>query len=343
MIENVTESGVGRTSDRCLRGGVLGSTFCLPMSVRLSLSCVSLGLCVLGGCATPSPSSSSSSDAGPGGLRRPQDASSTSEVLILRERITRLEKRLADVDARLGLLLARGETGSRPTGLRFDAPRGEQRAVDLGPEPGEPVRSFSSSIDLPRGSAEERESDVVVDDLDDASIVEVDSAPDLVDAAEPTVLRLRGTADPVARGPQRDGASWAAFPTAASLYEWGQSQLKAGQHEEALAAFREVLTRYARDSLADNALYWTAFCHQERGAHRQAIEVWQRLPRQFPRSDKIADALFGMARSHEALGEPALAETLYDELVNSYPRAEKLKEAKKALLRLRPSRSPVAP
>jgi TolA-binding protein len=264
-------------------------------------------------------------------------------VLILRERVARLEKRLADVDARLGLLLARGDGGSRPP-LRFDAPRGEQRAVDLGPGD-----AATGSVDIPRGEgriddrsrleADDGSTDAAVDDIG-VSDGDADGAPGIErgdpgdsDAA-PAVLRLRGAPEGSSHG---DGGR-ALAATAAGLYEWGQARLKEGRHAEAAAAFIDLTARFPKDPLADNAVYWTAFCHQARGEHRLAIDVWQKLALRFPRSDKIPDVLFGMARSHEALGEPALAETLYDELVHAYPQAERLKDAKKALVRLRPPR-----
>jgi TolA-binding protein len=257
-----------------------------------------------------------------------------SEVLVLRERVTRLEKRLADVDARLGLLLARAD--ARPVDrapLRFDAPRGEQPAVDLmAGVPGFGSGDVPSSIDIDRGTRAPGEDDVTVDG---APLAEIDDA---AAGDEPVVLRLRGTPDAPSAGAGTADAPLATLTTAEALYEWGQARVKESRHLEAIAAFEDVVGRFPKDPLADNAVYWTGFCHQARNDHRLAIDVWQKLPLRFPRSDKIADALFGTAVSHEALGEPALAEALYDEVVHSYPKAEKARDARKALTRLRPAR-----
>lgn len=249
---------------------------------------------------------------------------------MLRERVTRLEKRLADVDARLGLLLARGDAGSSGGApLRFDAPRGEQRAVDLmATTPGRQAGDPMASIDIERGARDD------VAGEDGAPIVEADES----DPNEaPVVLRLRGTPDARSSAAAGDDPL-SSLATADALYAWGQARLKDSRHIEAIAAFEDVVGRFPKDALADNAVYWAGFCHQARNDHRLAIDVWQKLPLRYPRSDKIADALFGMAVSHEALGEPALAEALYDEIVNSYPKAEKNRDARKALLRLRPQR-----
>jgi tol-pal system protein YbgF len=240
-------------------------------------------------------------------------------VLVLRERVARLEKRLADVDARLGLLLARGETApaSAPRPLRFDEPRGEQRAVDLLPPPGDPL----AAIDIDRAGP--------ADDGPPIVDVEPSSGPD-----ESVHLTLKGT--PRSADDDTSGDPLAAFQSAEELYGWAQEKRKDARYLEAIAGFEDVVSRFAVHDLADNAAYWVGWCHQQRGDHRLALDVWQKLPAKYPRSAKVPDALFGMGQSHEALGEPALAEALYDEVVSSYPKAEKLKDARKALARLRP-------
>ena len=238
------------------------------------------------------------------------------EVVLLRERVARLEKRLVDVDSKLALLVARADNGppARPRPLRFDQPRGEQQPIDLAPD-------RQASIDIERGAP----SPDVVADLP----IEDDS-----DDGGSVTIRMNG--DNRATVEVSDDDPLAALSSATDLYAWGQARLKEGRHQEAIAAFEDVLGRFPGHDLADNALYWIGWSHQQKGDHRLAIAAWQKLPARFPRSAKVADGLFGMAQSHEALGEPAVAETLYDEVVSSYPNAEKLKDAKRALARLRP-------
>lgn len=242
------------------------------------------------------------------------------EVQVLRDRVARLEKRLVEVDTRLGLLLARGDVAEPARPLRFDRPRGEQRAVDLTSSP-EPVAEGLASIDIGTrggglGDTVTEEGPAIIDNSDGGSVtIKMSGDGGVVSDAD----------DPLA-----------ALTTAPDLYAWGQARFKEGRTTEAIAAFEDVVSRFPGHDLADNALYWTGRCHQQKGDHRLAIDVWQKLPARFPRSPKVSDALFGMAQSHEALGEPAVAEALYDEVVSSYPKAEKLKDAKKALSRLRP-------
>ncbi|MBI1947068.1 MAG: tetratricopeptide repeat protein [Deltaproteobacteria bacterium] len=262
-------------------------------------------------------------------------ASPDDDVDALKERLARVERRLADVDARLGLLLAQraGRERRTPTAIASgvstddaatralgpseliveDAPREEAslgarvggRSVDLGPRP----RSGSLDAELAPAPADR---------------------PEAADSGEPVVIRMTGDgAATVAEGPP-EGAG----PD--EQYAWGQARLKEGRALEAISAFEEVEQRSPGHELADNAAYWIGWSHQSRGDHRLALQVWERLPLRYPKSAKVPDALFGMAVSREALGEPAVAETLYEQVVRRFPKAEKVREAKQALVRLRP-------
>ena len=295
------------------------------MSLRVSTLLLSAPLLLASvGCAT-APATSATS---PLTVSAAPDA----EVVILRERVGRLEQRLADVDGKLAALMVRADTGvasSRPSSPSRQQPymagSGPRfAAIELSkPEP-ELAEGLRSTDIGTRGG-------VVAEDLpidDDGSVV----------------LRMRGDdsgaveviADTSGDDDNNDPLS--SLQSARALYDWAHSKMKAARHLEAIAGFEDVVGRFPGHDLADNAQYWIGVCHQQRGDHRLAIDAWQKLPARFPRSPKVPDALFGMAQSHEATGEPALAEVLYDEIVASYPKAEKLKDARKALGRLRPSR-----
>ncbi len=309
------------------------------MAPRVSFSPLVLGaslaLCAGAGCVTTDAASSTTTTAPTTAAAPP---AVDPEVVILRERVSRLEKRLVEVDGKLSLLLARAEVSAQPTAPRVasypysppiqTAPRtGERPVVDLSP----PVRDSvmddglrATDIERHNGSGGVAADDVPIDD-DGAVVLRMRgdgpaeiSAPSAIDTDD-------DMADPLT-----------ALRSAKDLYAWGQARLKESRPIEAVAAFEEVLLRFPGHDLADNSMYWICICHQTRGEHRLAIAEWQKLPARFPRSAKVPDALYGMAQSHEALGEPAVAEVLYDEIVASYPKAEKLKDAKKALSRLRP-------
>jgi tol-pal system protein YbgF len=261
------------------------------------------------------------------------------EVDILRERVTRLERRLSDVDAKLGLLLAQRSSPSAPS--RGAVARGRDPSLDAPgyrQQPREEASLGAHTIDLgPRA----RPGD------EDAAPQYVEDAPSGGRDDQPVVIKIDGRGDPRSadmsgRGTDGDRAQISSGPQLSmgasvdEVYQYGMQRLKAKAYLEAIAAFEDIVERAPQHDLADNAMYWTGQCHAERGDHRVALDVWQRLPVRYPKSPKVPDALYGMAQSHEAVGEPALAETLYLELVTHYPKAEKVRDAQKALKRLRP-------
>jgi tol-pal system protein YbgF len=300
-----------------------------PLRLTLALSLLTQGL--VSACVT------APAIAGPSASTMPAP---DPELVMLRERVARLEKRLAETDGKLALLLARAETAppssvaAAAPRLRADRPR-DAVAWDLNPprasastgdSGGEGVRS----IDLERSRPDE-----AIDDDGATLRLPGDDAP-LVEAANDNndVADDNDVADVADDNDDPLGA----LNSAQDLYAWGQGRMKENRFIEALAAFEDVLGRFPKHGLADNSLYWIGACHHARGEHRLAIAEWQKLPARFPKSPKVPDALFGMAQSHEAIGEPAVAEVLYDEVVASYPGAEKHPDAKKALGRLRPAR-----
>lgn len=297
---------------------------------RLLVCVLALGVA---GCATAATREPAVGVAPSGSPRDRAGPPEAEDVDILRERVTRLERRLADVDAKLGLLLAQRQQG--PARERDERVRASARPGEVWPgaAPREEASLGARSVDLPpRGGAAPEGLD---DELLDAGADGVRSRGAVDDGPE-VVIRLDGRGVSADESPASGAPQINLGASVDEVYQWGQARLKSGQILEAIAAFEDVTERAAAHDLADNAMYWIGYSHARRGDHRLALDVWQRLPIRYPKSPKIADALYGMAQSHEALGEPALAETLYLEVVTQYPRAEKVRESHKALRRLRP-------
>jgi tol-pal system protein YbgF len=295
------------------------------MPRRSPLLAIASSALLSGACATTAPATT----AAPGAVAT---APASDDVVSLKERVTRLERRLADVDAKLGLLLAQRtprdrDGGSRPTSITH----GVREPQELGPrdlvvnEAREEASLGARAIDLPQRR------NAIVDEQPQPVI-----EPEADDGSPPVVIRLHGTPDGAA---DDAGGDTEGPPSGASIedsYSWAQARMKEGRYLEAIAVFEDILAKNGAHDLADNSMYWIGWAHQQRGDHKLAVDVWQRLPMRFPKSPKVPDALFGMAVSHEALGEPAVAETIYAQLISQYPKAERVKEARKALLRLRP-------
>jgi len=120
-------------------------------------------------------------------------------------------------------------------------------------------------------------------------------------------------------------------------YDWARQQLLAHQCDRAIPAFQNLMERFPKNKLADNAMYWTAFCFAELGSVAEAQEIWRKLPLRFPRSPKRADAMFQRATLLEQEGKTVEASTIYMEIVKYYPKAEKHGAAGVALKRIQTS------
>lgn len=253
-------------------------------------------------------------------------AAGDDDVGALKERVGRLERRLADVDAKLGLLLAQRAAPRRPASITQGSidQLGPRDLIVDEPRPGafaEEASLGARAIDLPRRRQPVEEEPVAEAGGED-------------DGSAPVLIQLHGSP-----GAPDAAAPPAGPPAGASpdeSYAWAQARLREGRHLEAIASLEDIVQRNPNHDLADNSVYWIGWAHAQRGDNKLAVDVWQRLPLRFPHSPKVPDALFGMAVAHEGMGEPAVAETLYEQLVSQYPRAEKVRDAKKALARLRP-------
>lgn len=262
--------------------------------------------------------------------------SDENESAVLRERVLRLERKLSDMDAQLAALTERLDggagsvsvgSGAYPAYSQPPAPAPAPAYVDE-PAPArwtdQPIYS-GRSVDIERTVSEEPPEEPAPMAWDTPSGEGEDAA---FDAATPPAYTA--TASPAAA----PAAAPAAQLGVDELYKWARDRQQDGRYLEAVAAYEEVLSRFPRHHLADNALYWTAVCHLDRGEPRAAVAVWKKLPLRFPKSPKMPDSLFGMAQAHEKLGEPVVAETLYSQLLDQYPKAERTAAARQALKRL---------
>lgn len=282
-------------------------------------------------------------DSGGQGQGAGQNAPTQRDWNQLNERVRFLERRLSDMDVKIGLMAERVESTSNgappqwteagsPTG--FASPPEEPAVIEILPSPDAPLPAETAKAPTSLSS---------------------NSASTPFEAPERKPIRRETAAAPVAAGGGRDGGAMSetvlsspavsdiATPGFMSVddvadvkgaYHWAQRQRRAGKWQDAERVFLEIYRKFPKHSLGDNALYWVGVVQASRGAPRQAIESFAQVPVRFPRSAKIPDALFGMARAHEELGEPLLAEVLYRQLVEEYPRAEKRGDAKRALVRL---------
>lgn len=121
---------------------------------------------------------------------------------------------------------------------------------------------------------------------------------------------------PVAARPAR-----AAPPAddAATLYRRGLDALKAHDYEAAVGALRDVVTRFPRHELADNAQYWLGEAYYDQKDYVHALAEFRATVTAYPRGNKVADALLKVGFAYQALGDGSKARATLEQVVSLYP------------------------
>ncbi len=128
-------------------------------------------------------------------------------------------------------------------------------------------------------------------------------------ATPPPPPRVR---PPVAADPE-------AADQATALYRRGLAALKSREYDAAVGALREMVTRYPRHDLADNAQYWLGEAYYDQKDYARALAEFRSTVTAYPRGNKVADALLKVGFAYQALGEPAKAKATLEQVVNLYP------------------------
>jgi tol-pal system protein YbgF len=107
--------------------------------------------------------------------------------------------------------------------------------------------------------------------------------------------------------------------------------VKAGKHDDAVAALRAFVTKYPRHDYADNAQYWLgeAFYAQKDYAH--ALTEFRKVIEVYPRGNKVPDALLKVGYCYQATGQGEKAHAVLQQVVTLYPKSEPATLAAKRL------------
>lgn len=116
-----------------------------------------------------------------------------------------------------------------------------------------------------------------------------------------------------------DSETIASNSDARAAYNKAFDQLKAGEYEQAIAAFKEYLQNYLDSEYADNARYWLGEAYYVTGDFEQAIDAYQQLLDDDPQSQKAPHALLKIGYSQQKLGNNEQARKTLEDLRSRYP------------------------
>jgi tol-pal system protein YbgF len=131
-------------------------------------------------------------------------------------------------------------------------------------------------------------------------------------------------APPVPASQEEEAAYLAVFDT-----------LKAGRYDDAIAGFRDLLSRWPEGRYADNAWYWMGESYYVKRDYDAALQAFATLLEKFPASAKAPDALLktGLAQLEKKRKDDARA--TWQKLIQDYPNSNAAGLAKQHLDRLK--------
>jgi len=118
---------------------------------------------------------------------------------------------------------------------------------------------------------------------------------------------------------------------AANDYRLAVELVKAGKHDEAVAALRAFIAKYPRHDYADNAQYWLGEAFYARKDYTHALTEFRTVIETYPRGNKVPDALLKVGYCYQALGQSDKARAVLEQVVNLYPKTEPAALAAKRL------------
>jgi tol-pal system protein YbgF len=117
----------------------------------------------------------------------------------------------------------------------------------------------------------------------------------------------------------------------ANDYRAAVELIKAGKHEDAIAALRGFIAKYPRHNYASNAQYWLGEAYYAQHDYQRALVEFRATIETYPRGNKVPDALLKVGYCYSALGQTDRAKSVLEQVVNLYPKSEPAALAAKRL------------
>ena len=121
-----------------------------------------------------------------------------------------------------------------------------------------------------------------------------------------------------------------------AVYQQAQKVWLSDDYAGALQQFTDFLARYPDTELAGNAQYWQGRCYLKLDRHEEAVAAFQNVRTKYPENDsKVSQAMQSQAVALSRLGRNDEAERLLEEVVQKYPTTSAARQAESDLAKLR--------
>ncbi len=118
---------------------------------------------------------------------------------------------------------------------------------------------------------------------------------------------------------------------AVTAYREAYELLKNGDYVASRGQFMELLQRFPRHDLSDNAQYWLGEIDYVTRDYRGALKAFERVITEYPHGNKVPDALLKMAFCHQELGQNDLARSNLERILREFSWSDPAKKAKERL------------
>ena len=108
-----------------------------------------------------------------------------------------------------------------------------------------------------------------------------------------------------------------------------------GRLDDSRAAFEKILASDPGGDLADNALFWIGETHFVQARFTEAIAAYQRIVTEYAQQNKAPDAMLKIGMSQARLGDLGMARSTYEALLERYPYSTAAATARHEIERIR--------
>lgn len=122
---------------------------------------------------------------------------------------------------------------------------------------------------------------------------------------------------------------------AGDAFKAAKQAFDAGDYEKAEAGFRQFLSQYPKDRLADDAEFFLGEIYFNKKDYNTAIGLYGSVVKGYPLADRVPDALFREGMAYEALNNADKARELYNRVMDNYPYSEAAGKANQRLGQLK--------
>ena len=119
------------------------------------------------------------------------------------------------------------------------------------------------------------------------------------------------------------------------IYQRGVEAFDGKRYDDARAAFADLITRYPKSDLADNARFWTGESYYAQKDYASAILEYEKVVKDYPSGDKVPAALLKEGYAFLEIGEKDGGVATLHDLINKFPKSEEAKKARDKLAKLK--------